>query len=208
MSTAWPVYRRALAGDQLKARRMIEERLPRSVAQWAARQAPTGPVRLPGSKSYSLEGLTGGPNLALGTYAELERRRSRQRPEELAATMWNPAEFDLLDTQPAEILEDPELMDAFQKLSQAWNTTNDDASLRKLMVKVAKSVALLDLNIPEGSLGSPSSTPSISSRTISSTTCGRQCPQTPGARYRATLHLVWTAKRCSVFVSGHSHSMV
>ena len=149
---AWVVYRRAIKGEAVAARKLVERRLPQLILAWAAGRHVEDDIYGLGI-SYELEALAGGPNLGLGSFRELDAWRAAGAP--LADTIWNPAEFGLIDTSPQEIAADPETMGALQTLAQAWGSTDDREALRKMMVKVAKSIAAAGVDVPSGPLEHP-----------------------------------------------------
>jgi hypothetical protein len=127
-------WRRSSSRRVRGARQRIERELPDRLVGWASRRAPRDTFAI--ALLYSFEG----PNLppAIGACTERERRRLASQGV-ASQHIWNPAEWEVLDTEPEELLADG-LDECWQVLSQEWQATLNDKEPRTLLTKAASRI--------------------------------------------------------------------
>lgn len=135
------VYRRRARVATARAVRLVREELPERIAAWARRTAPSEALYCLAISYAEHYNHPMPPSLGLGTLRELHEWRASSTGGELHLTVCNPAEFACFDTEPAELIDDAELLDAYQALNQEWASTDDDRQPRQLLVAVAKSLS-------------------------------------------------------------------
>jgi hypothetical protein len=106
--------------------------MPDRLLQWAARNAPADTFAI--ALLYSFEGPSVPPAIGAGT--ERERRELAGDGERV----WNPSEWDQLDSEPDELLVDG-LRESWQLLQQEWETTATDKEPRALLLKALRGVS-------------------------------------------------------------------
>jgi hypothetical protein len=126
---------RRRAGSQVRgARRRIERELPDRLLKWVSRNAPADTFAI--ALLYSFEGPTVPPAIGAGT----ERERRELAGDGDASRVWNPAEWEQLDTEPDELLADG-LDESWQLLQQEWEATATDKEPRALLLKALRDVS-------------------------------------------------------------------
>jgi hypothetical protein len=128
------VWRRRAGGEVRDARRRIERELPDRLLQWASRNAPRDTFAI--ALLYSFEGPTVPPAIGAGT----ERDRQALAGDADASRVWNPAEWQQLNTEPAELLADG-LDECWRVLQQEWEVTAFDKEPRALLLKALRDLA-------------------------------------------------------------------
>jgi len=134
-----------------EARRLVRQELPRRIQAWAARVAPDEPVYGLGIV-HSIDSPELPPALGLGTARELrEWRRQHADRATFRAYAWNPAEFQRFEPVPAELTDDPALVDAYAVLNQAWQSSANEREPRATLLRCAKELLAIDWrNVLEG----------------------------------------------------------
>ena len=129
-------YRRTSGKAVRNARKRLSTELPDRIVEWAARVAPDEPL-FALALLYSFEGPSVPP--ALGVATDRERTALITNAPNDPLTLWNPAEWKLLDTEPAELLADG-FDECWQLLGQEWESTSNDREPRAMLVKAAKAI--------------------------------------------------------------------
>jgi hypothetical protein len=127
-------------GAERDARRLVRERLPERIRAWAARVAPQEPV-FGLALMTSVDSPELPPALGLGTARELADWRQRFVDHgTFRRYAWNPAEYRHFEPAPPELTDDPELVDAYATLNQAWRASGTDREPRSILLRCAKQL--------------------------------------------------------------------
>ncbi len=144
VGTPVTTYVRRSPARTRKARALLIAEIPACIERWARRSAPADSVWAL-VISYPSEnpavGMTLLPCLALATGTELSEWRGQRAPLEVA---FNPAEYGIFDSEPAELFERADLAEASDLLLQEWEANDDDEAIRELYLDVVNALRSRD----------------------------------------------------------------
>jgi hypothetical protein len=127
-----------------RARKLVNQELPRRIRAWVERVAPQEPVYGLGIV-YSIDAPGLPPALGLGTMAELAAWRSEYTDIwSLRTSMWSPVEFRHFDAVPDELIGDADLEDAYALLAQDWQLAENEREPRTTLLRCARELLRLD----------------------------------------------------------------
>lgn len=133
------VYLRKSDAASRAAIAALETRMPEAITAWAARVAPGGePVRAL-LIVYDLANNALPPSLALGTTDDAAARTAAETGA--IEDLLDPTQQPILDTAPAELVDNRDLRDLMARAEQHWNEKDDQEGPRKLLVAIAKRLA-------------------------------------------------------------------
>jgi hypothetical protein len=118
---------------------IVRAQLAGAVMEWVRRVAPVDTVAA-GILFDRYSSRQVPPMLGVLTQRQLRKWKETLGPRELRELVWRPADYEVFDYEPVELVGDDELGRSLEILGEVWDESDDHQSVRRLLRKVVREL--------------------------------------------------------------------